>query len=181
MSKLYNDYNKTIRAALKKELGLKNVMAVPKITKIVLNSGMGEALMNKSAIESMSKQMELITGQKPLVTIAKKDVSTFKLRKGNPIGIKVTLRKAKMYDFLEKFVKIVLPRLRDFRGVSDSGFDRQGNYSIGFSEQIVFPEIDYNKIDKVRGLEITFVTTAKNKKSAKLLLEKMGMPFVKKE
>jgi len=179
MLRLKEYYQKEGIEILKKRLNIKNTMAVPGMKKIVINIGMGEALSNKGAIESASIQLATITGQKPVVTTAKKDVSTFKLRKGNKIGLKVTLRGNKMYDFLEKLVKIVLPRLRDFRGVSLNSFDEQGNYSLGLTEQIVFPEIDYNKIDKLRGLEMTFVVRAKSKPEAQALLSVLGMPFQK--
>lgn len=179
MLNLKKTYIEEIRPAIMKELGIKNVMAVPHLVKIVINTGLGEALVNKKAIESMTAQLMSICGQKPAVTVAKKDISSFKLRRGDKIGLKVTLRNNKMFDFYEKLVKIVFPRIRDFRGVSRKSFDGRGNYSLGFREQIVFPEIDYSKIDKVRGLEITFVTSSKDKKQTEILLEKLGMPFEK--
>ena len=156
-------------------------MGVPKLQKIVINTGLGEALSNKKTIENMSKQLAIITGQKPSPTKARKSIATFKLRKGETIGLKVTLRGKRMYDFFERLVTIVLPRIRDFRGVSGKGFDDQGNYTLGLKEQIIFPEIDYDKIDKIRGLEITFVTKTKDKKKTKKLLEHLGMPFEKTE
>lgn len=152
-------------------------MATPKLSKIILNCGLGESLVNKKVIDEMVHEFTQISGQKPQVTYAKHDISTFKLRRGDAIGVKVTLRGGRMYDFFEKLVKIVLPRIRDFRGVSNDGFDGDGGYTLGFSEQIVFPEIDYSKIDKVRGLEITFVTSAKDRQQTKKLLEVLGMPF----
>jgi len=179
MSKLYQHYNKVVKGQLADELKIKNAMAVPKILKVVINTGLGESLANKKVIETMRAQIASISGQKPIVTRAAADISTFKLRRGDPIGIKVTLRGKRMYDFIEKLVKIVLPRIRDFRGVQDRGFDKQGNFTLGFTEQIVFPEIEYSQIDKIRGLEISFVTTAKAKKESKRLLELMGMPFKK--
>ncbi len=179
MLNLKKAYIEEIRPAVMKELGIKNVMATPRLVKIVINAGLGEALVNKKAIENMTTQLMSICGQKPAVTVAKKDISSFKLRRGEKIGLKVTLRNKKMFDFYEKLVRIVFPRIRDFRGVSRKSFDGRGNYTLGFREQIVFPEIEYSKIDKVRGLEITFVTTGKDKKETEILLEKMGMPFEK--
>lgn len=180
MSTLFKLYQSELKKKIAEDLKIKNTMAIPRLTKVVLNCGVGEALMNKKVIEEVVRQFTQITGQKPVVTHAKHDISTFKLRKGEAIGVKVTLRGSRMYDFFEKLVKIVLPRIRDFRGVSTSGFDGKGNYSLGLSEQIVFPEIDYSKIDKVRGLEITLVTSAENKEHTKKLLEILGVPFSKK-
>jgi len=181
MSSLYNQYQSELREKLAKVLEIKNIMAVPKLMKIVINTGLGEALVNKKAIEEMQKQIAALSGQKPVITYARKDISSFKVRRGDAIGLKVTLRKKRMYDFFEKLVKIVLPRLRDFRGVSLSGFDGKGNYTLGFAEQTVFSEIDYSQIDKIRGLEITFVTTGKDKNQTKKLLEMLGIPFVKEK
>lgn len=161
------------------ELGIKNLMAVPKLRKIVLNCGLGEAMVNKKAIETVTKEFAQITGQRPVVTHARKDISTFKLRKGEAIGLKVTLRGAKMVDFFNKFVMIVLPRIRDFRGIPTNGFDGKGGYTYGLREQIVFPEIEYSQIEKIRGFEITFVTSGKNRNETFKLLEMLGMPFVK--
>lgn len=161
-----------------KELKIANIMAVPRLKKVVINVSLGEALANKKAVETTMEHIGLITGQKPVPTRARKDISTFKLRKGEIVGIKVTLRAGKMYDFVEKLVKIVLPRIRDFRGIPLSGFDSRGNYTLGLSEQIVFPEIDASKIDKVRGLEVTLVTDSSEKESKKLM-EYLGFPFVK--
>jgi len=163
---------------LAKELKIANIMAVPRLKKVVINVSLGEALANKKAVETTMEHIGLITGQKPVPTRARKDISTFKLRKGEIVGIKVTLRAGKMYDFVEKLVKIVLPRIRDFRGIPLSGFDSRGNYTLGLSEQIVFPEIDASKIDKVRGLEVTLVTDSSEKESKKLM-EYLGFPFVK--
>lgn len=179
MGKLYEYYLSEGRAKLTKTLSIKNIMAVPKLTKIVVGVGLGEALTNKKALEVVSDQMSRISGQKPIITRARKDISTFKLRRGDAVGVKVTLRLARMYDFMEKLTKIVLPKIRDFRGVSVKGFDRFGNYTLGLSEQIIFGEIEYDQIDKVRGLEITFVTSAKEPKAARALLEVLGIPFEK--
>lgn len=181
MSSLYSQYQSEIKDKLAKELSLKNIMVVPKLVKIVINTGLGEALVDKKAIEKMSKQFAVLSGQKPIVTYARKDISSFKVRRGDAIGLKVTLRKKMMYDFFEKLVKIVLPRLRDFRGVSLAGFDGKGCYTLGFAEQIAFSEIDYSQIDKTRGLEITFVSTGKDKNQTRKLLEMLGMPFVKEK
>lgn len=172
-------YKQEVVPTLMKELNIKNILAVPKIEKIVLNVGLGEALSNKAAIENVSKQLSIISGQKPKVTVSKRSISTFKLRAGMPIGLKVTLRGKRMFSFFTKLVTIVLPRVRDFRGVSSKSFDGKGNYSLGFSEQTIFPEISFEQIDKIRGLEITIVTNTKNNKQAYRLLELMGIPFAK--
>lgn len=164
---------------LVKKLGIKNRMAIPKLTKIVINVGIGEALVNKKAIENISKELAVITGQRPIVCLAKKDISSFKLRKGEAIGVKVTLHGSRMQDFFTKLVSTVLPRIRDFRGVSNTGFDGRGGFTLGIKEQIVFPEIEYSEVEKVRGMEITFVTTGKNKEETYELLKMMGMPFNK--
>lgn len=179
MSLLLQKYNTEGKNTLIKELGIKNIMAIPRLLKIVLNTGLGEALADKKIIETMSQQFAQITGQKPIVTHARSDISTFKLRKGEAIGLKVTLRGKRMDNFLEKLVKIVLPRIRDFRGVNPNGFDGHGSFTLGIAEQIVFPEIDYSKIDKIRGLEITIVTSGKDRKETQKLLEVWGMPFKK--
>lgn len=181
MSSLYSQYKSEIKDKLAKELGIKNVMVIPKLVKIAINSGLGEALVDKKAIEEMSKQLAVLSGQKPIVTYSRKDISSFKVRRGDAIGLKITLRKKMMYDFFEKLVKIVLPRLRDFRGVSLAGFDGKGSYTLGFAEQTVFSEIDYSHVDKTRGLEITFVSTGKDKSQTRKLLEMLGMPFVKEK
>ena len=177
MTKIHNSNIEFDKNKLGEELGIKNVMAIPKLKKIVINIGLGEALVNKKAIEIVSKELATITGQCPSVTRAKKDISTFKLRRGEAIGLKVTLRGKRMMDFYLKLVRIVLPRIRDFKGVSLSGFDGRGSYTLGFKEQIVFPEIEYSQIEKVRGMEITLVTTGKDRESTYKLLEKMCMPF----
>jgi large subunit ribosomal protein L5 len=181
MNNLNKIYNDKYKEQLKKELKISNVMMIPKLLKVVINIGLGEATTDKKIISNVSSQLELISGQKPLITKAKKDISAFKLRKGMEIGVKTTLRGQKMYDFVEKLFKIVLSRIRDFRGVKIESFDSNGNYTLGLTEQIVFPEIDYSQIDKIRGLEITFVTNSKNKKFSYELLKILGMPFEKKE
>ena len=178
---LLDQYNSTIKPELKKELGIANPLAVPKLVKIVVNTGLGEALADRKLLDKVAEQLAVITGQKPLATTAKVSISTFKLRAGEKIGLKVTLRGKRMYEFLEKLIRIALPRVRDFRGVSTRGFDNQGNYSLGIREQIIFPEIEYNAIDKIRGLEVTFVTTATDRMQAFALLKHFGMPFEKEE
>jgi len=170
-------YYQEVRPRLMKELGLKNIFAVPKVIKVVVNVGAGEAVVNRNVLSKISEQLSSITGQKPVITLARKSISAFKIRKGMPIGVKVTLRNKKMYDFLEKLIKIVLPRLKDFHGISLKSFDGQGNLNLGFSEQIIFPEIDYDKIDKVRGLEVTIVSNARNNEWGKKLFEALGIPF----
>lgn len=176
---LKQKYTDQIKGELQKELGIENSIAVPRVVKVVVGMGLGGAVADKGLIEKASDDLKVITGQKPLVTLAKKSVASFKVRQGMPLGIKVTLRGKRMYDFLEKLFNVVFPRLRDFRGVSKNSFDGRGNYSLGFKEQIVFPEVDYGKIDKVRGLEVTLVTSTDDDNAAALLLEKMGMPFEK--
>jgi len=162
---------------LKARLGYNNIMQLPRLEKIVLSIGLGEAIQDAKALEVAGKELATISGQRPVTTRAKKSISSFKLRAGMPIGIMVTLRGKRMYDFFDKLVNVVLPRFRDFRGVSRDSFDGRGNYSLGIKEQIVFPEIDYDKVDKIRGLGVTIVTTAKNDDEARDLLELMGMPF----
>lgn len=176
---LFKKYQTEGKTVLAKELGIKNSLAIPRLRKIVVNVGLGEALVNKKAIEIVSAQLSKICGQKPLTCIAKHDISAFKVRRGEAIGLKVTLRGTRMYDFMEKLVKIVFPRIRDFRGIAESGFDGLGGYTLGLAEQIVFPEIDYNEVDKIRGMEITFDTTGKNTKETRKLIEFLGMPFHK--
>ncbi len=176
---LKDTYQNEIVKKLQDELEVKTSHLVPKLVKIVINTGLGEALSDNKVIDKMSQQLKLITGQKPLVTVSKRAISTFKLRAGDKIGLKVTLRGKRMYDFLEKLVRIVLPGIRDFRGVSKHGFDGRGNYSLGFSEITVFPEIEYTQVDKVRGLEVVLVTTAGNNERGFKLLEKLGIPFEK--
>ncbi len=172
-------YNQEVVTKLKSDLKLGNVMAVPKIIKIAINVGAGEAVTNKNVIEKIQEQLMMITGQKAIITKARISVSAFKIRKGLAIGVKVTLRGKRMYHFLEKLIRIVIPRLKDFRGVSDSNIDQNGNFNIGFPEQIIFPEIDFDKIDKIRGLQVTVVTDAKNKEKGKKLFEMLGIPFKK--
>ena len=163
--------------ALKTEFGYKNVMQVPRLEKIVVNIGLGEALANAKAIDAAVGDLSLITGQRPVVTKAKKSIATFKVREGNPIGAKVTLRGARMWEFFERLTRVALPRIRDFRGVSGKAFDGRGNYTLGLKEQLSFPEIEFDKIDRLRGLEVTIVTTAKSDEESKRLLALLGMPF----
>ncbi len=174
-----DQYLKEISPAIQKELNIKNVMEIPRITKIVLNVGVGEVTTNKGALEKVQEQLSLIAGQKAVVTKARKSVSTFKIRKGLPIGTKVTLRGDNMYIFLEKLIRIVIPRIRDFRGISESSVDSYGNLNIGFSEQTLFPEIEFDKIDKIRGLQVTVATTAKTHEQGKVLFTHFGIPFAK--
>lgn len=180
MNDLFENYKKTMVPALKAEFKLKNVMEVPRLKKIVINCGMGEALTDKKVIEKMATQLGVITGQKAQITYAKKAISTFKLRENDAIGLKITLRKEKMYDFLRKLTGIALPRVRDFRGIPAKGFDGQGNYTLGIHEQTIFPELDFSMVDKVRGFEATFVTNAQSNEQCKRLLELLGLPFEKK-
>ena len=179
MANLREKYNKEFRPALKEELGLENIMGVPKITKVVINMGVGEALTDKKHLESAVKDLELIAGQKVVTTLAKKSVASFKLREGWPVGCKVTLRGDRMYDFIERLVNIAIPRERDFRGLNPKSFDGQGNYSMGVKEQIIFPEINFDNIDKIRGMDICINTSATNKEDAKALLEVLSFPFKK--
>lgn len=178
---LQNRYVNEIKGILAGELGIKNPLAIPRLLKIVVNVGLGEALTDHKVLDRVAQQLSLITGQKPLVTKAKTSIASFKLRAGEKIGLKVTLRGKRMYIFLEKLISVVLPRVRDFRGIPKRSFDKSGNYSLGIHEQTVFPEIDYDKVDKTRGLEITLVTSAQKAKDAQVLLEKLGMPFEKNE
>jgi large subunit ribosomal protein L5 len=177
MTRLNDKYNKEIKPALKSKFQYKSVMQVPKLEKIVLNMGVGEVKENPKAIESAVNDLAIIAGQKPIITKAKKSVAAFKLREGMNIGCKVTLRGAKMYEFMDRLFSLALPRVRDFRGISPNAFDGRGNFSMGIKEQLIFPEIDYDKVDRVRGMDITFVTTAKNDEEAKELLTLFGMPF----
>jgi large subunit ribosomal protein L5 len=170
-------YKEEIVPTMLKEFGYDNVMQVPKIDKVVVNVGLGEALQNAKALERASGDIMTITGQKPVITRAKKSIATFRLREGNPIGIKVTLRGTRMWDFLDRLLNISLARQRDFRGVSPDAFDGRGNYTLGLAEQLVWPEIEYDKIDKVRGMEVNIVTTAENDEEGRRLLDLMGMPF----
>ncbi len=177
--RLKEKYYKEVVPALMKELGLQNVMEVPRIEKVVLNIGVGEGKDNAKALEAAARDLAIISGQKPVIRRARKSIAGFRLRKGQPIGVKVTLRGDRMWAFLDRLINIALPRVRDFRGISPHAFDGRGNYSLGFREQLVFPEIDYDKIDKVRGLQVTIVTTAETDEEAYKLLEKLGMPFRK--
>jgi len=176
---LRETFNKELLPQLKDKLGLNNVMAVPKLTKVVINMGVGEALTDKKHLESALNDLELIAGQKAVITKAGKSVASFKLREGWPVGCKVTLRGDKMYDFIERLVNIAIPRERDFRGLNPKSFDGQGNYSMGIKEQIIFPEINYDNIDKIRGMDICINTSASNNEDAKALLEVLNFPFKK--
>ncbi len=179
MNYLREHYHKEIIPALMKELEIKNVNQVPRIEKVVINIGLGEALDNPKALDAAVEDLQTITGQKPVITKARKSIANFKLREGRSIGAMVTLRGERMWDFLDRLMNIVLPRVRDFRGVSPESFDGRGNYTLGLREQIIFPEIEYDKVDKVRGLEITIVTSATSDDQATALLQKLGMPFRK--
>jgi large subunit ribosomal protein L5 len=172
-------YNQEVTKKLMDELKITNRMAVPKALKIVVNVGAGEAVVNKNVIDKIVEQITVISGQKPVITKAHKSVSAFKVRQGMPLGVKVTLRGKRMYEFLEKLIRIVIPRIRDFRGISGTCVDQHGNFNIGFSEQTLFPEIEYDKIDKVRGLEVTVVTNAKTNEKGRKLFEALGVPFKK--
>jgi large subunit ribosomal protein L5 len=180
MPTLKEQYETELKTSLQQQLGIANVMEIPKIEKIVLNMGLGDAVQNPKVVEKAAQELTMISGQKAVVTKAKKSIATFKLRAGMPIGTRVTLRKERMYDFLSKLINIALPRVRDFRGVSSKGFDGRGNFSMGVTEHIIFPEIDYDKIDQIRGLNVTIVTSAKTDEDARILLEAIGMPFRKK-
>ncbi|MCY6354709.1 50S ribosomal protein L5 [Clostridium sp. ZS2-4] len=177
MDRLQQKYNNEVVPALMEKFGYKNIMQVPKVEKIVINMGIGEAKDNSKVIESALNDLQIIAGQKPVVTRAKKSIANFKLREKMPIGCKVTLRKEQMYEFADKLMNIALPRVRDFRGISAKSFDGRGNYALGIKEQIIFPEIEYDKVDKVRGMDIIFVTTAKTDEEARELLKCLGMPF----
>ena len=179
MNSLKEKYTKEIVPELTKKYNYTTVMAVPKLEKIVVNMGVGDATLNSKLLDVATTELEKITGQQPVVTKAKKSIANFKLREGMPIGCKVTLRKEKMYEFLDKLFNISLPRVRDFRGVSDTSFDGRGNYTLGIKEQIIFPEIDFDKVDRTRGMDIVIVTSAKTNEEAKALLTQMGMPFKK--
>lgn len=177
MARLQEKYKNEILPALQKELGLKNPMAVPKIEKIIINMGLGSALGDKKILQSALEEMSLISAQKPVVCNARKSVASFKIRQGNPIGCKVTLRKEKMYEFLDRLVNIAIPRIRDFRGLNAKSFDGFGNYNMGLTEQIVFPEIDFEKVTKVRGMDIAITTNTQNNEDAKKLLTMFNFPF----
>tara|TARA_R110000787_G_scaffold73495_1_gene163851 strand:+ start:6006 stop:6545 length:540 start_codon:yes stop_codon:yes gene_type:complete len=177
MARLKDLYNKEIVPQLQKELGLSNVMEVPRIVKVTLNMGVGEALADKKILENAVNDLQLIAGQKVVITHARKSIAGFKVREGWPIGCKVTLRKERMYDFLERLVSIAIPRIRDFRGISSKSFDGRGNFAMGVTEQIIFPEIDYDKVDKLRGLDITVTTTARNDDEGRALLRAFNFPL----
>ena len=179
MATLKDKYRSEIAPQLKEELGLDNVMEVPRITKITLNMGVGEALGDKKVLENAMGDMEKIAGQQPVVTKAKKSIANFKLREGRSIGVKVTLRRDRMWSFLDRLINVAMPRVRDFRGISPNSFDGRGNYTLGLREQLVFPEVDYDKIDKVRGMEVTVVTSANTDEAGRQLLDLLGMPFRK--
>ena len=179
MAQLREQYKNEIAPALMKKFGYKSVMQIPKLDKVIINVGAGEARDNPKVIDAIASDLSQITGQKPIVCKAKKSVANFKLREGMPIGVKVTLRGERMYEFVERLFNLTLPRVRDFRGINPNSFDGRGNYSFGLKEQLVFPEIDYDKIDKVRGMDICFVTTANTDEEARELLTLMGAPFAK--
>ncbi len=180
MARLYDHYKKVIRPNLEKEFGYKNPMEIPRLEKIVINMGVGrDAVEDRKAVDAAVRDLTAIAGQKPVVTYAKKSIAAFKLREGMPIGCKVTLRRERMYEFLDRLVTMALPRVRDFRGISNKSFDGKGNYAMGLKEQIVFLEIDYDTVDKIRGLDIVFCTSAKTDKEAKALLAGFDMPFAK--
>jgi large subunit ribosomal protein L5 len=177
MARLKERYQKEVAPAIAKEFGIENPMAVPRRNKIVLNMGMGEAVANAKILDTAVEELRAIAGQKPVITKAKKSIASFKLRQGMPIGVMVTLRGEQMYEFFDRLVSVALPRVRDFRGVSPKAFDGRGNYTIGIREQLIFPEIDFNKVDKLRGLNISIVTTARDDDQARALLKALGMPF----
>ncbi|MDO5714056.1 MAG: 50S ribosomal protein L5 [Tissierellia bacterium] len=178
-SRLKEKYNDEVVSHLMDKFGYKSIMEVPKLEKVIINIGVGEAKDNPKALESAVNDLTIIAGQKPVVTVAKKSIANFKLREGNKIGCKVTLRGEKMYDFLDKLMNIALPRVRDFRGVNPAAFDGRGNYALGIKEQLIFPEIEYDKVDTIRGMNVVVVTTANTDEEAKAFLEQMGMPFAK--
>jgi large subunit ribosomal protein L5 len=178
-ARLKERYQKEVRKKIQDEFGIKNIMAVPKIEKVVLNMGMGEAIQNMKVLDSAAEELAQITGQKPVITKAKKSIASFKLRAGVPIGTMVTLRGEKMYEFLDRLISIALPRVRDFRGLPTRSFDGRGNYTIGIRDHFIFPEIDVVKADKSKGMNITIVTSAKNDEQARFLLRELGMPFGK--
>jgi len=176
-ARLKEKYQKNVAPQIAKEFGIENPMAIPRIEKVVLNMGMGEAIANAKILDTAADELRAVTGQKPVVTKAKKSIASFKLRQGMPIGVVVTLRGDRMYEFLDRLMSVALPRVRDFRGVSPKAFDGRGNYTIGIREQLIFPEIDFNKVDKLRGMNISIVTTARTDEQARALLKGLGMPF----
>lgn len=177
MARLKEKYKKEIAPALAKEFGIENPMAIPKIEKVVVNMGIGEAIANSKILDTAVEELKSVTGQRPVVTKAKKSIAAFKLRQGMNIGTMVTLRGERMYEFLDRLISVALPRVRDFRGISGKAFDGRGNYTLGIREQLIFPEIDFNKVDKTRGMNISIVTTAKTDEQARSLLKALGMPF----
>jgi len=177
MARLKEKYRKEIAPAIAKEFGIENPMAIPKIEKVVVNMGMGEAIANSKILDTAVEELRSVTGQKPVVTKAKKSIAAFKLRQGMNIGTMVTLRGDRMYEFLDRLISVALPRVRDFRGISGKAFDGRGNYTLGIREQLIFPEIDFNKVDKTRGMNISIVTTASTDEQARSLLKALGMPF----
>lgn len=177
MSRLLEKYYSTVRAELKKDLQLKNIMMVPRLEKIVINSGVGEATQNIKILDNVMEQLATITGQKPVLRRAKKSIAAFRLRAGMPVGASVTLRGKRMYEFLDRMISIVIPRIKDFRGLNPNSFDGRGNYSMSIKDQLVFPEIDYNKVDKTKGMSINFVTSARTNEMGRALLKHLGMPF----
>ena len=177
MARLKERYQKDVAPAIAKEFGIENSMAIPRLDKIVVNMGVGEAIANAKVLDTAVEELKAIVGQKPVITRAKKSIATFKLRQGMPIGVMVTLRGERMYEFFDRLVSVALPRVRDFRGVSPKAFDGRGNYTIGIKEQLIFPEIDFNKVDKQRGMNISIVTTARDDEQARALLKGLGMPF----
>lgn len=181
MNRLQDKYNKEVVPALRKAFEFKNIMQVPRVEKVVVNIGLGEAMDNPKALEAAVNDLTVITGQKPIMTKARKSIANFKLREGRLIGTKVTLRGERMWAFLDRLMTTALPRVRDFRGVSANAFDGRGNYTLGLKDQLIFPEIEYDKIDKLRGMEVTIVTTAKNDNQARAMLQLLGMPFSKKD
>ena len=181
MNRMQEKYNNEVVPALRKSFDFKNIMQVPRITKVVVNIGLGEAMDNPKAMEAAVSDLTIVKGQKPVMTKARQSIANFKLREGRLIGTKVTLRGDRMWAFLDRLMSTALPRVRDFRGVSANAFDGRGNYTLGLRDQLIFPEIEYDKIDKLRGMEVTIVTTAKNDDQARVLLQMLGMPFSKKE
>ena len=179
MARLLETYNNEIKSALQEKFQYKNVMQIPKLEKIIINIGAGEAVGNAKVLESAVKDLTTISGQKPLITKAKKSIAAFKLREGMPLGTKVTLRGERMYEFLDKLINIALPRVRDFRGINPNAFDGRGNYALGLKEQLIFPEIEYDQVDRITGMNVVIVTTADNDEEARALLTAFGMPFQK--
>lgn len=178
MSRLYEKYRSDIKDKLKKELNLKNIMMVPRLEKIVVNSGVGEAIQNIKVLDKVMEEIAVITGQKPIIRRAKKSIASFRLRAGQPVGATVTLRGIRMYEFLDRLVSVVIPRIKDFRGLSPKSFDGKGNYTIAIKDQLVFPEINYSKVEKIKGMSITFVTSANTNEMGKALLKHLGVPFI---